>query len=344
MTAFLLIAGLMVLVGIAVLGWPLLRRRIPAAGSLSDAPRAPSVVFTALFVIAIVVGLYPFASNWHWKDAERSASSRAESGDPMIERLEDRLRGSPDELDGWIMLGRAYAARHRNYRAADAYERALELSDGNNTEAMLGLGEALALADQHSLTGRAGQLLERVATLEPQNARALWWGGAAAYQRNDFALARDRWQQFLATNPPPDIAQILRVKIAEIDQQLGSTQIASNNQPAAANQVRVRVDVAGDINGREGALFVLARHPGEAGPPLAVKRLPLGKWPIDVVLGADDAMMPGRSLSAGDEVQVVARISRSGTASPASGDGYGEVRYHVGRDGVVALRIDKRVP
>jgi len=55
-------------------------------------------------------------------------------------------------------------------------------------------------------------------------------------------------------------------------------------------------------------------------------------------------MMPGRTLSAGDEVQIVARISRSGTASPASGDSYGEVRYHVGRDGLVALRIDKQVP
>ena len=54
--------------------------------------------------------------------------------------------------------------------------------------------------------------------------------------------------------------------------------------------------------------------------------------------------MPGRSLQSGDEVQVVARISRSGTAIPASGDRYGEVRYRVGRDGLMALRIDKQVP
>jgi len=344
LTAFLLIAGLMVLVGIALLAYPLVLRRAPVESGFRDAPRAISVVLTALAVITLVAGLYPFASNWRWNDAERAARSRAAASDPMIERLEDRLRASPDELEGWIMLGRDYATRHRYYRAADAYEHALALSDGNNTEAMLGLGEALALADQSNLTGRAGQLLERVATLEPQNARALWWGGAAAYQRNDFKLARDLWQKFLATNPPPDIAQILRVKISEIDQQTGSAPVAATNTRSSDVQVRVRVDVAGNVNRNDGVLFVLARHPGEAGPPLAAKRLPLGTWPVEVELGVNDAMMPGRTLSAGDEVQIVARISRSGTASPASGDSYGEVRYHVGRDGLVALRIDKQVP
>jgi cytochrome c-type biogenesis protein CcmH len=108
--------------------------------------------------------------------------------------------------------------------------------------------------------------------------------------------------------------------------------------------VRVRIEVADAIPAGEGVLFVLARHPGEQGPPLAVKRLPLGPWPLSVELSPQDAMMPGRELRAGDDVQVIARISRAGVATPASGDRYGEVRYHVGRDGVLALRIDKKVP
>jgi cytochrome c-type biogenesis protein CcmH len=341
---FVLLSGLMVAVGIALLAWPLLRKPMQDNSTSRFAPW-PSVALAGVAVIAAVAGIYPFASNWHWQEAENAAANSVASADPMVDRLEDRLRATPGDVDGWLMLGQTYAARHRYYRAADAYERALHLTDGASVEAMLGLGESLALTDQSALAGQAGQLLEKAVTLAPQNPRALWWGGAAAFQRNDLALARERWQRFLASNPPPDIAQILAVKIAEIDQQLGpaAKSAAPDNKGGADARVRVRVDVANGITGGEGALFVLARHPGEPGPPLAVKRLPLGSWPIEVELGPQDAMMPGRALSAGDVVQVVARISRGGTATPTSGDSYGEVRYHVGRDGLVALRINKKV-
>jgi cytochrome c-type biogenesis protein CcmH len=250
------------------------------------------------------------------------------------------------------MLGGAYSSRHEYYRAADAYERADRLANGNNVEALLGFGEALVLADQSALSGRAGDLLERALNLEPHNPRALWWGGATAYQRNNLAAARTRWQQFLASNPPPDVAQVVTVKISEIDQRLGpalpsvsaQAPATGSSRPASA-RARVRIDLAPELKAEatSGALFVLARHAGERGPPLAVKRLALGAWPVDVELSEQDSMMPGQVLTPGDEVQIIARISRAGTAAPASGDSYGEVRYRVGRDGLVTLRIDKQV-
>ncbi|MGH8263753.1 MAG: tetratricopeptide repeat protein [Steroidobacterales bacterium] len=341
MTLFIVVAGLMVTAGIVVLAWPLLKARGSPDKPKGFAPGA-SVALAAGAVIALVLALYPSASNWHWQDAEDAAAGRASAEDPALERLEDRLRESPGDVDGWLALGRAYTSRHRYYRAADAFERSLDLTGGENVEGMLGLGESLALADQNALVGRAGELLDRAARLEPTNPRALWWGGAAAYQRNDFSAARDRWQKFLATNPPPEIAQILKVKLAEIDQQLGTTAGTAVHATASA-RVRVKIDLPKELKPAAGMLFVLARHPGEAGPPLAVKRLPLGAWPVEVELTEADSMMPGRTLSPNDEVQVVARISTSGTAAPTSGDSYGEVRYHVGRDGLIALRIDKKV-
>lgn len=344
MTLFVVLAALMSAAGISLVAWPLLRKGGSEAGKTKFAPRG-TLAITVLAVAAAVLGLYPAASNYGWKDAAQAAAANPQSPDAMVDRLEDRLRREPQDVDGWLLLGRSYTALHRYYRAADAFERALELTQGNNVDAILGLGETLALADQSALAGRAGDLLEQAARLAPGNARALWWGGAVAYQRNELALARDRWQQFLAGNPPPDIAQILKVKIGEIDQQIGPAATTTSTPAATVDaRVRLRIEVAGEIPQGEGALFVLARHPGEQGPPLAVKRLPLGPWPLSVELSPQDSMMPGRELRTGDEVQVVARISRTGVAAAASGDRYGEVRYHVGRDGVVALRIDKKVP
>ena len=90
-------------------------------------------------------------------------------------------------------------------------------------------------------------------------------------------------------------------------------------------------------------LFVFVRTPGQGGPPLAVKRLD-SHFPQSVALSPSDSMIPGRVFAAGQSVQVVARIARSGSPIGASGDPFGEVSYQVGHDGLVSLVIDRLTP
>jgi hypothetical protein len=54
--------------------------------------------------------------------------------------------------------------------------------------------------------------------------------------------------------------------------------------------------------------------------------------------------MPGREIAAGESVQVVARIARSGNPVGASGDPFGEAAYRVGKDQLVGVVIDHVVP
>src|SRR5207249_3717540 len=79
-------------------------------------------------------------------------------------------------------------------------------------------------------------------------------------------------------------------------------------------------------------LFVFARRPAAAAAsagsrmPLAVARFPVGEaagsadWPKRFELSDAMAMAPGAKLSDAGEVEVVARISRTGSAIAASGD------------------------
>lgn len=67
-------------------------------------------------------------------------------------------------------------------------------------------------------------------------------------------------------------------------------------------------------------LFVVAKAPDGSGSPLAVGRYKGGDFPIEFRLDDSAAIMPGRTISQFSEVQISAKISKSGSAEPAKGD------------------------
>ena len=97
-------------------------------------------------------------------------------------------------------------------------------------------------------------------------------------------------------------------------------ELALNAAPGdAPAPVSVQVSLAVDLDPAV-AVFVIARDPDRLGPPLAVRRLFAGDLPAEIKLTDADAMIPGRSLSDLDAVQVLARASVGGAAMPQSGD------------------------
>jgi cytochrome c-type biogenesis protein CcmH len=250
---------------------------------------------------------------------------------------------------GWLMLGRSYLALQRMDDAVNAYDRAHRLS-GNSVEAALGLGEAISLRAGGQISPEASALFEDALKLEPNNPKALLYGGFAAATRGDRAVARSRWQALKDLHPPPQIEQMLDARIAS----LGDTEESGTNaspagtsassQGSAAAQVTVNIHIAPALKSRlkpETALFVFAREPDSRGPPLAAKRLTSDAIGTQVQLSAADSMMPGRVLVAGQRVSITARVSFSGQPIPSAGDLYGELSYNVGRDGALDLVIDR---
>ncbi len=81
--------------------------------------------------------------------------------------------------------------------------------------------------------------------------------------------------------------------------------------PAAGGEpITGRVTVGeGVAAGGEGVLFVIARSAG-GGPPLAVKRLPIGPFPLAFEIGPADVMIAGRAFAG--PIALSARIDRDG--------------------------------
>lgn len=327
MISFLIIAAVMTAIAAAAVALPLLRDRHS---------RGIAALATVILIVG-AGGLYKLWSTWNWGAVPQAgAAPISPQVAAMISQLEQHLKDHPDDQSGWVMLGRSYVATGRLNDAIVAYDRALTLSGGKSFEATIGEGEALAVQAGGQITPQAAQLFEQAVTMAPNNPKALLYGGFAAAVRGDSTLARTRWEALIAMNPPAPVVQMLNARIAELGP-------APATPAAAAATVMVHIGIAPALRGRlrGGApLFVFAKMPGAAGPPLAVKRLTTAAIGTKVELSSADSMVPGMALTAGQHVMLTARVSFSGQPIAAAGDLYGEVAYKVGHAGVADLVID----
>jgi cytochrome c-type biogenesis protein CcmH len=349
MNTFLVIAAVMAAVAAVAVALPLLRDR---------QSRLLGALLTVM-VIGTSAGLYPLWSNWNWHAPATSAAAAGPDVAAMVAKLEKHMQDQPDDLKGWLMLGRSYLALNRLDDAVVAYDHAHRL-DSTNADAAMGLGEAMSLRAGGEITPSAAQLFEEALELAPANPKALLYGGFAAAVRGDRALARTRWQALKDLNPPPQIVQMLDTRIAELGPPTGPAAGTAEAAPAGtsaspagtgtsagglnAADVTVNISIAPALKARlvsEAPLFVFAREPGSRGPPLAAKRLTSTAIGTQVHLSAADSMLPGRVLVRGQQVSITARVSFSGQPVPSTGDLYGELSYDVGRDGVRNLVIDR---
>jgi cytochrome c-type biogenesis protein CcmH len=299
--------------------------------------------------------LYAVFTNWSWR-----AEPAADSPQNMVARLARKLERNPDDMNGWLMLGRSYIVLEQYPLALRSFERADRLAGGKNAEALVGEAESLTMNDEKELDGRAGRLIEQALALDPNSGKALFFGAAAAVRRGELALGKERFQKLLSLNPPEQIRPILEQQIAAIDQRLGGNggavaaagagPSASPTPSAGADSkgaaVRVHIDLSPQLSKATpdaAPLFVFVRDPAQPGPPLAAKRL-ASRFPQTVELTPADSMVPGRAFSAGQKVQVVARIARSGNPLAGSGDPFGETAYFVGHDGLINIVIDHVTP
>src|SRR5260370_19870305 len=127
----------------------------------------------------------------------------------MVARLARELERDPQNLEGWLMPGRAYVALQEYPLALRAFERADRLSDGKNADALTGEAETLALTDESELNGRAGRLIERALALAPDSGKALFLGAAVAARRGDLPAARARFVELLGEKSPPHLLPLI---------------------------------------------------------------------------------------------------------------------------------------
>jgi cytochrome c-type biogenesis protein CcmH len=290
------------------------------------------------------------------------STTQQHSVDELVVKLAQRLREQPDNVEGWIMLGRSYASMKRYQDAVKAYARAYALVD-DNAGLMTDYADALVTASGGDFTDEAGELLNKALALQPDNAKALWLFGHWKYQRADYQGAIDSWQRVAGLLPPGDKntvvinQQIQQAKnalaekgvvLAAAEDSAADPAPADNQAPVSGSQIRVTVSLDPALTQQAAAddtVFVFARAAQGPKMPLAIVRKQVRDLPVTVTLDDSLAMTPAMVLSNFPQVTVGARISKSGQARPQSGDLQGTVTPVASQgDQSVDLLINSTVP
>lgn len=248
--------------------------------------------------------------------------------DDAVARLEAELARDPNQVDGLRLLARAYLQQQQPARANDAYTRALRLAP-DDADLLAESAEARAAGDPgRRFDDEAIDRLRHALTVQPMHQRARWFLGIALRQRGRHADAARTWEPLLAVVDARTAAALRpQVDAARSDAglpALAAPTTAPDTSPpgTSPNALRVRVAVAPSLAQRmpDASVFVIARVPGGPPMPVAVERHPLSALPDTVTLDDADGPMPTQKLSALREVEIVARVSRSGDASRQPGD------------------------
>ncbi|MGD8574210.1 MAG: c-type cytochrome biogenesis protein CcmI [Gammaproteobacteria bacterium] len=334
------------------------RTRPQRSGTDNSSGRAHWAALLGGMAVPVLAGLLYFQFGDFQAAVGNQQGAEKQSVEAMVNRLAARLKENPDDLKGWLMLGRSYVVMSRYDDAVNAYGHALDLAGDSNADVLADYAEAMALANPHALTGRAAPLLRRVLVLDPDNAKGLWYGGLMEYQAGDYDKAIANWQKLLAQNPPAGFRRLLADRINQARKaggKAGPMQTASTPEKSAVAAgggagVKVSVSIAPELKSavKPGdTVFIFAQAGQGGGPPLAVKRLSAGQLPVSLTLSDADSMVPGRNLSSVDKATIVARVSHSGTPLPQSGDLDGKTRVLLKNGSATApvkVTIDTQVP
>lgn len=364
-TFWLIAAGLIVVIAVALLFvlLPWLRKTqkktlhdpkgVMAILAGSQAPVIVGGIAISLFAVALYLAWSKPVITTPSPSQIAQNSQMAPEHIEMIKALNARLEQNPNDGKGWTMLARSYAVLGRYNESAAAYDKATNLIQ-NNAALLVDYADILAMANDKNLQGKPLELIQSALKIDPNNTKGLLLIGKAAYQAGDYSHAVGYFEKLLQLLPPdsPRAKQvsdnIAQARAQEAGKRPQSLPAQAEAQPATGGAqitgvVRLSPALAGKVSPTD-TVFVFAKAVSGPPMPIAVIRAQVKDLPQKFILNDSMAMMPTMKLSNFQEVAVSAKISKSGNATPQSGDLRGEVApVKVGANNV-QLVIDKIVP
>lgn len=250
----------------------------------------------------------------------------------MVERLAEKLKQEPDNLEGWVMLARSYKHFGRFDEAARAYGRVVARAEPDPT-LLADYADVLAMAQGQKLQGEPEKLIAKALALDPKHLKSLALAGSVEFEKKNYAAAAEYWGRMIPLVPADsEQAKAINANVAEARSLAGLSTAKTGITPAlragdgqtqgqgrVSGIVQLSPELASKVAPSDSVL-VYARPASGSRMPLAVMRKEARDLPLTFTLDDTNAMTPEMTLSKHDEVVILARVSKKPGASAQPGD------------------------
>jgi cytochrome c-type biogenesis protein CcmH len=222
-----------------------------------------------------------------------------------------------------LVQAERFRVAHDYGKSLEAYRDAMAL-DASNADAWANYADTAAAANGGKLAGPPAQYLQHALRLDASHPKALWLQASLLIEEHRYSEALREWQRLQRLLPAdsPD-ARIVAGNIAEARQLAAADPDAAPASRAAPARLIGEVELDPALRARAASgmtLFVFAKSSASPGPPLAVLRTQVDRWPVRFELNDSQAMLAGRKLSDFSSVIVEARLSKNGQPLAQKGD------------------------
>jgi len=132
----------------------------------------------------------------------------------MVERLAQKLKDDPQDLDGWLKLANAYRVLEDYDQARVAWGKAAELAPARLDVQLDYAGSLIeGRADQaKTVPAEFPAVVQRIRNLDPENPLGLFYAGIAARADGRIAETKELWGKVLLLMPEgsPERQQLQR--------------------------------------------------------------------------------------------------------------------------------------
>ncbi len=248
-----------------------------------------------------------------------AVQGNAEAASELVVDIGNVVREDTEKPWAWYFLGENFATLGMFNEAQIAYLQAAERLQGQPDEA-LALGRAalaLYIKSEFEFSTELEEIIAKAQAINPNEIAVIQLLAADAQNRGDYATAISNWRLLIQSDPNSAEADALRAEIANAQRLLRE----ENGEEIAGPVIDVHLAIAEGLQlDPDWRVFVAVRNAEREGmPPLAALDLRVGDLPIMISLDNDSAVGPF-NLSSAEVVSVSALVSRSGVASPATGD------------------------
>jgi len=275
--------------------------------------------------------------------AEQQEQMRQQQILAYIDKMQQHLKGSPDDSEAWYNLGQTLVSAGEFAQAITAFEQVIAI-EGEHADLLGAIAQASYYKNNQQIDAQVQSLIDRALALDINDPSTNILLGMHNFIAQEYQQAISYWQRVIGANKQGVNIAALQEAVNEAKGRLGlsankeggnsstveplstnKTKMAEISAPSLNVSVSLSNEVAEKLaQGDDKVVFVYALAINGKRMPLAAIKLKASDLPKMITLNNSQAMSAQHNLSSVAQVHVFAVVSKQGGVGIKPGDFKGE--------------------